>query len=168
MGMCDQEGLQTLGMRDMWSGQGLAFSLNCSASLRFHLGVLVNREWLSNCFTLGEGHLPPASFLCIWHFLVVFANFSHYNFQVLLLEISLKAINVLIFISLFVFNYLWNSHVSYNDFLARSIGFCSQNIQQSVIFVSAFPCHCSWLTGIGLAWIAGKVVNNNGMSSILF
>ena len=31
--MCDQEGLRTLGMRDMWSGQGPAFSLNCPARL---------------------------------------------------------------------------------------------------------------------------------------
>ena len=64
-GMCDQEGLLTLGMRYMWSGQGPGFSLNCSGSLHLHLGVLVNRELISSCFTLGEGHLPPASFLCI-------------------------------------------------------------------------------------------------------
>ena len=59
--MCGQEGLLTLRMRNMWSGQGPASSLNCPASLVLELRSPGNESrWGGGG---GGGDLPPASSL---------------------------------------------------------------------------------------------------------
>ena len=72
--MCGWGGLLTLRVRNMWSRQDPASSLNCPAILR--LEVSIHTEWISNCFILGgpiyllsqdyQTTLPISWETCMW------------------------------------------------------------------------------------------------------
>ena len=57
--MCVWGGLLTLGMRNMWSVQGPASSLNCPAILVLEFWSMDNESPIA--FPWGGAHLPPAS-----------------------------------------------------------------------------------------------------------
>ena len=59
--LCSLRGLLTMRMRNMWSGQGLAASLNCPALLLLEFRSTGNESPITLPWGSGGPNLPPAS-----------------------------------------------------------------------------------------------------------